>query len=82
MMRKISDLGAPYLIFSGEAVDVGTGSTDPPSFDDHGLLARLRQVPREVFSTLTASNNQVLTMLHAHRDLSKQTGHTQTELNP
>jgi hypothetical protein len=66
MPRKLGNLRAPYLVLGRQAVDIRTGPADPPSFDHHRLFNRLRQVPSEVFSTLTATDNHIPTVLSAH----------------
>src|ERR1700679_819189 len=81
MTRKVRDLGAPYLVLCPKAVHVGARSTNPPPLDDHGLLARLRQVPREIFSALASADNYILTMFSVHKDLPKPVGRTPTEHN-
>ncbi len=52
------DLGALDLVLAGQAVDVGTGATNPSSFHDGRPSPRSRHVPRQELATRATAKNQ------------------------
>jgi len=70
MTCEVGDLRAPNFIFRRKAIDVWAGAADPSALDDYGWLAQLRQVPGEIFSTFSATDDYVLTTFGSHRSLS------------
>ena len=68
--NAMSNARAPDLVLAGQAVDIGTRAPDPAPLDDGYLLAGLRQIPGEVFTTLAATDHDGVVALRFHRQLS------------
>src|SRR5262249_28704704 len=69
MVDEFRSLGAPDLVLTREAVDVGTGAPDPPSFDDGGSMPRSGHVPGQELSTRSASQDENLVSFSRHGHL-------------
>ena len=66
------DARTPDLVLTGEAVDVGTGASDPSAFDHRSSVARLRHMPGKILSTFAASDdNHVVPFGFGHHYLLK-----------
>src|SRR6185437_2925683 len=69
--RQIRDLGTPYLVLAGEAIDVGAGSADPSALHDGGAPAGPCQVPRQILSAFSAAKDEGLYPFRfSHGDLA------------
>src|SRR5262249_41973114 len=56
--HQIRDLGAPNLILTGQAVDVGTGAPDIPALHDGSPSPGSRHLPSQELATLAAAEDQ------------------------
>src|SRR5262245_55416424 len=56
--HQIRDLGAPNLILTGQAVDVGTGAPDIPALHDGSPSPGSRHLPSQELDTLAAAEDQ------------------------
>ena len=65
-MSEIRNFGTMDLVLAGKTIDVGAGTTDPAPFDDDRSLPGLCQVPSQIFSALTTSDDDILITLGAH----------------
>jgi hypothetical protein len=58
MARQMRDLGAPNLIFAGQAIDIGTRAPDIPALHDGSLSPRSRHMPRQELATRATAQDQ------------------------
>src|SRR5215510_10347174 len=52
------DLGAPDLVLAGQAIDVGTGATDPSALTDGGPSTRSRHLPGQEPAARSTAKDQ------------------------
>src|SRR5262249_34000556 len=64
------DLGAPDLVLAGQAIDVGTGATDPSALNDGGPSTPSRHLPGQEPAASSTAKDQVFKSIRLRDFLS------------